>query len=94
MYESPPIPLLALRTVTYCTENEWTPERVVAGIHIEAQFAARRGNTFRSATDLDGGHRLLPWPIAYTGMVRRVQGWRPPTLNPVSDAGWQEDKAM
>jgi len=25
MYESPPIPLLALRTVTYRTKNEWTP---------------------------------------------------------------------
>jgi hypothetical protein len=32
MYESPPTPLLALRTVTYCTENEWTPGHdVVAG---------------------------------------------------------------
>ena len=28
MYESPPIPLLALRTVTYCTENEWTPRTI------------------------------------------------------------------
>jgi hypothetical protein len=31
MYESPPIPLLALRTVTYCTENEWTPYRASIG---------------------------------------------------------------
>ena len=31
MYESPRIPLLALRTVTYCTENEWTPYRASIG---------------------------------------------------------------
>ncbi|MDB5780860.1 MAG: hypothetical protein JWQ50_775, partial [Caballeronia mineralivorans] len=24
-YYPTPAPLLALRTVTYCTENEWTP---------------------------------------------------------------------
>lgn len=32
-YESDPAPLLASRTVTYCTENEWTP--------LLAVFAAR-----------------------------------------------------
>ena len=29
-YESDPAPLLASRTVTYCTENEWTPGKVMS----------------------------------------------------------------
>ena len=30
-YYLTPAPFLALRTVTYCTENEWTPYRASIG---------------------------------------------------------------
>ena len=38
-YYLTPAPLLALRTVTYCTENEWTPRRGVETVEIGRQLS-------------------------------------------------------
>jgi hypothetical protein len=42
-YYLTPAPLLALRTVTYCTENEWTPFLTK---RLKARTVARKGESF------------------------------------------------
>jgi hypothetical protein len=39
-YGSLPAPLLALRTVTFCTENEWTPRLPISNATIGAPSEA------------------------------------------------------
>jgi hypothetical protein len=64
-YYLTPAPLLALRTVTYCTENEWTPPNKPSGQDMEGALHDESSGEHPGSLSLE--RRLARDPMHYGG---------------------------